>query len=407
MSLETHIRDAFHDLADSAPPTTGMAAGVLRARRRQRRRRAGSSAVALIALAAVVAVPTAHVWQSAHRTQASTPGSAAASILVVKPKSWAPLPLTHAHTGNTTVSAHPSESPPVHLVAANDVAVSAYNFQTTKHAKDTYTWYLYNQTSGTYQKTPWAQLDVSPGLGLAAVLEGPAATTRIGIVDLRTGLVIRWIPLTKPVGQVAFAPDGTRLVATTFAHDPRTAGGDRNGFVVVDLTNGDQTYGRFTSDPTFGYPYDGAMWTYNGDFFYFPDTSSDQGPAFFHPDGTRASAPANADDLTLGGGVKLATISPDGTKAHEWGASNHSKPQTLIRDLGTGKEWTQPVEELEAWANNSTLIADGCGPSCPNENHNRLVLVSLDGTSITPLTGFVAGHSDLSPGQWRVLITRR
>jgi hypothetical protein len=65
------------------------------------------------------------------------------------------------------------------------------------------------------------------------------------------------------------------------------------------------------------------------------------------------------------------------------------------------------VEDLQSSANNSALIAWGCDATGHNENHQRLVLVSLDGKSVIPLSGFVHGKTDVSPGQWRVTLTRR
>jgi hypothetical protein len=423
MSLESYIKESVDEWADDAPPIAGMAGVALRGRRRVRRRRTATAVLAVAALAAV-AIPTTLNELSSNNLQAGADGTSSARS-VVQPVSWTPLPLSHPHSGNVTVSAHPSESPPVHFIAADDAAVSAYNFQSTTSRMTTYTWYLYDPSTGTYKKTPWAQLDVSPGLGLAAVLEGPAATHRIGIVDMKTGTLIRWITTRYAVGTVTFSPDGTKLLGTLYSNDPRLGHGNgRNGFVVIDLVHGVQIYGNLPAiASTVDYPYDGVQWTYNGRYFYIPVPQAGAVVSFFNPDGTRAPEPANATALTFESGYG-ATVSPDGTKAatssqqsHAGSITNHQlpigtgsmrAPQTEVADLASGTtQWRQPVEQLDAWANNSALIADQCSGSCSNESNSRLVLVNLDGTAIVPLTGTMTGTSDISAGQWRALLTQR
>jgi hypothetical protein len=63
---------------------------------------------------------------------------------------------------------------------------------------------------------------------------------------MATGSLIRWIPTAKPVGTVMFSPDGKTLAATTYQGDPGRGAADSRagaitGFILIDLTNGDQT----------------------------------------------------------------------------------------------------------------------------------------------------------------------
>jgi len=241
-----------------------------------------------------------------------------------------------------------------------------------------------------------------------AVLAGGAPQNRIGIVAMATGEVIRWIPTTQPVGIVRFSPDGTKLLATTYDGAP----GDRNnaavtGFILVDLRTGyltvvSQGVGVQRSFPA------GAYWTYNVAYIYIVNYAENASAWFFTPDGHATATPAHAQALTFNGGYG-ADVSPNGLLANtDSGAGTGTTPQTSVENLATGEVvGTQPVEDLQGWADNDELIAWGCGPGCPNENHQRLVLVSVDGKHITPLSGFVHGHTDVSPGQWRVLLTRR
>jgi hypothetical protein len=120
------------------------------------------------------------------------------------------------------VVARPDQSPPRELIAAGQVAVSAY--YTTKlvqqpggDAVKAREWSLYNSATKRYEKTDWAWVDVAPGMKTAAVLEGDLPADRIGLMSLSTGKVQRWIDVDKGVGGVKFSQDGERLVATAYS----------------------------------------------------------------------------------------------------------------------------------------------------------------------------------------------
>ena len=67
----------------------------------------------------------------------------------------------------------------------------------------------------------------------------------------------------------------------------------------------------------------------------------------------------------------------------------------------------QPVEQANAWADDGHLIALACPPHhCggKGEFRNRYVLVSVDGKTLIPLTGYVK-NSDQDG--WEPLFTHR
>ncbi len=427
MSLDQLISASVRDMADEADVSmtaADIADAALRGRARQRTARLVTAMAAVVAVAAAIVVPTFVTQKGPTAAGGAKPSPTAAATqsspsTTTTTSKWVKLPLSHAHTGNTSISAHPSEGPPVHLIAADDVALSAYYTESGRSGSDmtspvTFHWSLYQPWTGTYRKVPWANLDVSPGLGLAAVLEGPAATNRIGIIDMHTGSLLNWVHTSHPVGMVAFSPDGTRLVATTYAPggDPRTGSMDRNGFITIDLTNGQQTFHAIPHDQLLKSqeaadtePYNGAVWTADGKYVYFKyDMGLDV--KFFLPNGSPAH-PTHAAELSFEWGLS-ATISPDGTKANAGFTGQGSVAQTSVKTLDGGATYTQPVQQLLAWANNGALVAWGCGKNCAGagEFHSRLVLTSLDGRSVTTLSGPQRG-SDASPGQWEVLMTRR
>ncbi|MCP6313380.1 hypothetical protein NL444_28315, partial [Klebsiella pneumoniae] len=66
-----------------------------------------------------------------------------------------------------------------------------------------------DQKTGKYKAldTKWAWVDVAPGMRTAAVLEGELPARRIGMLDLMTGKVERWIRTDRPVAGVEWSPD--------------------------------------------------------------------------------------------------------------------------------------------------------------------------------------------------------
>jgi hypothetical protein len=348
---------------------------------------------AILAVAFAIAMPTALVRHTTERRLTTV-------------DHWKKPPLSHAHHGNTSVSAHPDELPPRHLVAVDDVALSAYTVS-IKTARTQ--WFLYNGRSGTYEPTPWATLDVSPGMGLAAVLEGPIVNNRIGIVDMTTGKIFSWISTDHLVGAVQFSPDGTELLATTYA---ASGGGERkqysrDGIILINLVTGKQAFHSvppYVERTLLGWSglAGGAKWTPDGKYVWleYLEAPGDRFLTlksvykFFRPDGTPMPPPANAAAITLDGG-RGAAVSPDGTKV----LIASLGPTTAVRDTATGATYTQRVDQLMSWASNDALVA---------EQASTLVLVSVDGRSIVTLTGTQSISQDGSVvGSWQPLLTRR
>ncbi|WP_369171711.1 hypothetical protein AB5J49_28820 [Streptomyces sp. R28] len=334
------------------------------------------------------------------------------------------------------VVARPNQSPPRELIAAGQVAVSAY--YTTKlvqqpdgDAVSAREWSLYNAATKRYEKTEWAWLDVAPGMKTAAVLEGDLPVNRIGLMNLSTGKVQRWIEVDKGVGGVQFSPDGERLVATTYSHNPdglfqdapvHVEGGDgqempgpkqsRTGFYVIDVDSGQAEFSERpakkdslaaiagTGRQDFSWSRDGAM--------LWEQRLDQPGRNYYDVNGRLKSLPQQKTDLIF---PPVAT-SPDG-KLVTGGFAGGKDGQIVaaVLDAKTGKRSAVvPGQQLLAWADNTHLIAWRCDPSqCQpgkGEFRNQLVLVSLDGDKVTPLSGFRKAEGDYV-GRWNPVFTHR
>ncbi|MBD0839119.1 hypothetical protein ICC28_10460 [Streptomyces sp. TRM68416] len=338
------------------------------------------------------------------------------------------------------VVARPDQSPPRELVAAGQVAVSAY--YTTKlvqqpdgDAVNAREWSLYNAATKRYEKTDWAWLDVAPGMKTAAVLEGDLPVNRIGLMNLSTGKVQRWIEVDKGVGGVQFSPDGERLVATTYSHNPdgffqdapvhvegASEGGDgqempgpkqsRTGFYVIDVDSGQAEFSERPAKKDSlaamaGTGRQDFSWSRDGEMLW--EQRLDQpGRNYYDVNGRLKSLPQQKTDLIL---PPVAT-SPDG-KLVTGGFAGGRDGQIVseVLDAKTGKRSAVvPGQQLLAWADNTHLIAWRCDPSqCQpgkGEFRNQLVLVSLDGDKVTPLSGFRKAEVDYV-GRWTPVFTKR
>jgi hypothetical protein len=396
-TIEKVVSESLRDMADCAGlpgSPTELADAALSGRTRKRTTQGVTTVFVILAVACAIAIPTALVRHTTERPLTTV-------------DHWNKPPLSHAHHGNTSVSAQLDESPPRHLVAADDVALSAYSVS-IKVPPFTNQWFLYNGRSGTYEPTPWATVDVSPGMGLAAVLESTTVNNRIGIVNMTTGKVFSWISTDHPVGAVQFSPDGTELLATTY-----TASGVgkpttyvRDGIILIDLVTGKQAFHSIPPDTEralLGWSgFGGAKWTPDGKYVWLEYLEAPGDVSlmlksvykFFRPDGTPAPPPANAAAITLDGG-RGAAVSPDGAKVLIASLGSTA----AVRDVTTGAKYMQPVDQLLSWASNDALVA---------QKASTLVLVSLDGRSIVPLTGTESISQDGSAvGSWQPLVTRR
>ncbi|GLY83062.1 hypothetical protein [Actinoallomurus iriomotensis] len=394
MNTETQIKNACAHLSAQARVPAGLTDRVLAAERAPRRLRRPLG-YSLAAGAAALLVGAGVGVTVTHR---SAPKPTVRTI--------APVTLS----SDTSLRTDLGSTFPRHLVAAGHTAVAAYY---TAHQGESggirRTWYLYDPGTGTYEKTPWAYLDVAPGMHQAAVIEGPLPAPRIGILDMATRKVTRWISVGHKVGGVAWAPDGRRLVLTAYAKDPDvmappTGGpgspqGSRTGFAVVDSATG---HGVFHALP----PHPGAPgsrqdlgWSRSGTLLWAP-TETDPAKVFYDLNGSPRPAPAHEADA-----MEDAGLSPNGALAAESGPP--PGPSVTITNLTTGKKVTDlPIEQARAWADDGQLFAVGCAvKKCTGkgEFNNRLLLVTLQG-KITPLTGY---HRSDKLGAWVPVFTHR
>ncbi|WP_432063820.1 hypothetical protein [Streptomyces sp. C10-9-1] len=336
-------------------------------------------------------------------------------------------------TGDVTapdVVAHADQSPPREFVAAGRVAVSAYHTtkvvkQSDGNAVGTYEWSLLNTSTGRYEKTDWAWIDVAPGMRTAAVLERDLPVTRIGVLEPATGTVERWIEVDKAVGGVQFSPDGKRLVATAYALHPdglfkdasyrlndETVPGpkpSRTGYWVIDVASGRKTFTALP--PRRGEDGPGAgrqdfHWSLDGKLVW-EAWGNEQGRIFYDLDGEESPIPGQEAALPS----PRAVLSPDGRLMTGDFAGEGTDIVSEVLDAKTGRRTALvPGQQLIAWADDNHLIAWRCDPEdCrpgKGEFRNQLLLVDLDGKTTTPLTGFRKAKLRYD-GRWTPLLTRR
>ncbi|WFB10159.1 WD40 repeat domain-containing protein [Streptomyces sp. LX-29] len=404
------VRDALQEWPqEGVRPSPHLADQVLRARRR---RKVGGVVGAAVAAAAIlgtaVAVPALE--------NAGDGGG-------VRPAAQATGP---------DVLAHPDQSPPRDQIAAGKTAVSAF-YRTTKVRQQggdellTYQWHLLDPATGRYEMTSWAWLDVAPGLKKAAVLEGELPAKRVGLLDLSTGRVERWIKLDRGVASVKWSPEGRRLLATTYDTNPdnltlekpyfttdEDGGSDKEagpvlghtGFYAIDVASGASKWRKLPSAAdTFTNTREDLEWSHDGSLVVGPSLSS-PGRIFYDLDGKRVPAPAAEKYVSY----TQAGLSPDGRHVAGGFAGKGGAITSEILDARTGKRVKLVAgQQLLAWADADRLIAWGCDPkkcSGKNEFRNRLQLVSLKSDKVVPLTDFRKA-SDEAPGRWEPVFSRR
>ncbi|MGI5199017.1 WD40 repeat domain-containing protein [Streptomyces sp. CA-288835] len=407
MNVDELVRESLREQATEQPPLgAGFADRVLTARRRRRTRTLASLAAATTAVVAVaVAVPLATGGEED-----------------VRPAS---------QMNKSDIIGHPNQSPPRDLIAAGDTVLSA--FWVYKNVKQpngdtihTRTYGLLNQKTGKYEKTKkWAFLDIAPGSRTAAVLEGELPARRIGLLDLISGKVERWIPVDRGVGGVDFSPDGEKLVATTYGKNPDRNFTDhpqnvdgkevpgpvssRTGFAVVDVDSGKSQWHKAPAKPDetgwFGNSREDFAWNHDGKLVW-AHRAMEPYREYYDVNGDEADWPANEKSL----GYAEAGLSPDGKLAAGEFAGDGKKIAAAINDAKTGKRVTTvPVQQLLAWADNKRLIAWGCDPEkCggTGEFRNQLLLVTIGTNKVVPLSDFRKASADY-PGRWEPLFSSR
>ncbi|MFJ9727371.1 WD40 repeat domain-containing protein [Streptomyces sp. NPDC101209] len=409
MNAEELLRDSLRELAAEQPPAdAGFADRVLTARRRRRARALASVAAAAAAVVGVaVAVPLLESGKSDVRPSG-----------VVR---------------KDGITGHPDQSPPRELVAAGSAVLAAYytvrNEPKTAHtAVQERTYRLLDPRTGTYEKDDrWSFVAVAPGLRTAAVLERNLPTRRIGLLDLATGRVRRWIPVAHGVGGLAFSDDGRRLVATTYDANPdlRTkvkvrnsrnqevwdwqAGfGDssRTGFYDLDVLSGQGTWTPVAFDRDTNSRQDFAF-SRSGDLVYAQVIGGRDGMQQFY-DHRGAEVAAPADERYLRSDVP-ARLSPDGRLA-ALGLTKEVAPgksYSSIRDPRTGREITKVRGgDLLAWADDRRLVAWERASGLDEPYRARLVVVTIGSDKVVPLSGVQKQMSDQLKA-WQPVFARR
>ncbi|MGW6012421.1 hypothetical protein [Streptomyces sp. NPDC055210] len=254
------------------------------------------------------------------------------------------------------------------------------------------------------------------------MLEQELPAKRIGLLDLITGKVDRWIEVDHGVGGVAFSPDGKKLVATTYAKNPdrnyvdhpmkvngkRQPGPfpSRTGFSVVDVASGESDWHEVPQpEDEFGFSSmnsrDDFDWSHDGSLV-FARLSSEPYRQYYDLNGDETGVPVGEKYV----GYPEAGLSPDGKLVAGDFAGGVKTTATEINDPRTGKRlYKIPGQQLLAWADNKRLIAWDIAPGT-NEFHNRLVLVTIGNKKTVPLSGFRQGN-DGAGGRWVPIFATR
>jgi hypothetical protein len=310
-----------------------------------------------------------------------------------------------AGDGRLSVSSDTTHNPPQQLVAAGQVAVAAIvttswdpvgsdGWQTLHRS-----YAVLDPRSGRYQPTEWSYVSVAPGLTRAAVLEGALPASRIGILDVRSGDVERWIPTDHPVASLAWSPDGSQVVATAYDDDPdlqkptgdnqfRMTDTRRTGFVLADPAAGTARFTELPTDSLFGGRADVGFTADGSGVWSPPGPPAD---AFFDLDGKKADGDYEGMNHNLYlDAAQLPLTSPDG----RFRITQDSGQPTSITDTRTGEVYRQPALQVLGWADDEHVVTlGGCGDPCQGsaEFKNGLVLMRYDGTGAVPLTGRRSG----------------
>ncbi|MFD5131460.1 WD40 repeat domain-containing protein [Streptomyces olindensis] len=403
MNVDELVRDALRDQADGQQPApAGFADRVLAVRRRRRGRRIASAAAAAAAVIAVaVAVPVLDSGKEDVRPSGGVEQNG--------------------------ITAHPDQSPPRDMIVAGRVALAAYFTRATveqsaDRAVSQRTYWLLNPRTKKYVKDErWSYVAVAPGTTTAAVLERDLPVPRIGLLDLASGQVKRWIPVDRPVAGVEFSSDGRKLVATTYSENPdrrvKIEGSegwdapfgqsDRTGFHVIDVASGSSSWAGveigggahnpdvfINSRQDFAFTRDGRL--------VWSGMPTEPGEKFY--DFTGKEVPGPAPDRYLDWSVD-ARVSPDGQFVAGPFAGQKWKTSSFVLDARTGKQREVRGQQLLAWADGNSLVAWDIGPD-GNEYHQRLVLVTVGGEKTTPLSDF-RSPKDNTKGRWEPVFAER
>ncbi|MFD0469207.1 hypothetical protein ACFQ0B_13495 [Nonomuraea thailandensis] len=315
------LRDTLEDWAGEARVPAGLADRALR----RRTWRPYGAAVLVAAMIAAVAVFVTGQREPEPVVRPLTP--------ITLPPRPSPAP--------ADVRTDTEHSPPAKLVAAGRMAVSAYHVRTLEPVSGEQkrvrrTWSLYDPRTGGYERTPWAWVDVAPGLQAAAVIEGDLLGRRVGVMDLNTRQMLGWYELEHSVGSVAWSPDGTRILATAYSGYPDLMQGEgdelgpvrtaspRTGYYIIDVPAGEAVYHELGPLPngltrdaehTNGNGRQDFGWSLDGRLIWGPTTGTPD-RVFYTPDGVQQEPP---EGERYRRGTNLSATSP--TAASCWGGT--------------------------------------------------------------------------------------
>ncbi|WP_329598918.1 WD40 repeat domain-containing protein [Streptomyces pseudovenezuelae] len=405
MNVDDIVRDALREQAAEQPPAAaGFADRVLAVRRRRRTRRITVAAVAAVAVVAVgVAVPLLDSGKEDVRPSGG----------IVTPKK---------------VESRPDQSPPRDRISVGGTTLVGYSVpervvKSPDSAVLKRTYHLLNPGTGKYtEAADWSWVAVAPGGRTAAVLERDLPASRIGLLDLTTGTVRRWIPVDHGVGGLAFSRDGRKLVATTYSENPdqlvRTEGdgewsqpwtSSRTGFFLLDVASGSGDWTEVRLGGGADDPMGGTMMNSRQDFALTADgryvwEGSPMEPGYVFHDLAGKKVPAPAGEKYLAWFVD-AGRSPDGRLVAGDFAGKKWKTSSWVLDAMTGAKTEVRGQQLLAWVGNTQLVAWDIAENDKNEFHQRLVLVTLGSDKEVPLSGFREGN-DGDAGRWEPLFAQ-
>jgi hypothetical protein len=404
VNVEELVRDSLRWKAvQQSPLAPNFADRVLTVKRRRRNSRFAAVAAATAAVVGVaVAVPLLDSGQDGPRLA--------------------------SETKRNDIVTHPEQTPPKDLIAAGDTALAAYYTsdrveRSSKVGVLDRTYSLLDQKTGKYVKTTkWSYVSVAPGMRTAAVLEKELPAKRIGVLDLLTGKIERWIPVDHAVASAEFSSDGSKLVATTYAKNPdlvyktdydsdgdgkkndwekRHDTSDRTGFSIVDVASGKSSWNEVTDNKDVNVRQDFAF--SHDDRLVYSGRTTEPDEQFYDLKGNKAAPPANERHLHW---FVEARLSPDGKLAAGEFAGGAKTTASEIVDPYTGKRVAKVRgQQLLAWVDNKRLIAWDILPGT-NEFHSRLVLITIGSDKEVPLSGFRKGD-DGAAGRWTPLFAQR
>jgi hypothetical protein len=407
VNVDDIVRDALREQAAEQPLTpAGFADRVFAVRRRRRNRRIAAAAVAAVAAVTVgIGVPLLDSGKEDVR-----PSGGGGTVVEKKTR------------------AHPDQSPPRDEISVGGTTLAGYFIpETVKKTAETAvyqrTYHLLNPRTGKYAKAAgWSWVAVAPGAKTAAVLEQDLPASRIGLLDLTTGKVERWIPVDHEVGGLAFSRDGRKLVATTYTKNPdlrvKTQGdsewgqewtSSRTGFYVLDVASGEGAWSevKLAADDgklagTFLNTRQDFALTDDGRYAWSGNPMGDIGKEFWDLKGHKVRTPANEKHLEW---FVDAGKSPNGELVAGDFAGEKWKTSSWVVDAVSGAKTEVRGQQLLAWVGNKQLIAWDIGKNDKNEFHQRLVLVTIGGDKETPLSGFRQGN-DGDAGRWEPLFAQ-